>query len=93
MLKDVTSVRAFDDRRIHVRFEDGMEGILDVAERVGFTGIFAALSEADVFRQVAVNRELGTVVWPNGADLDPDVLYAWVAGLPSTEVALRPSAE
>jgi hypothetical protein len=27
------------------------------------------------FSQVRVDPELGTVVWPNGADLDPDVVY------------------
>ena len=30
--------------------------------------------DASFFRQVQVDVELGTVVWPNGADLDPDVL-------------------
>jgi hypothetical protein len=28
-----------------------------------------------VFSQVVVDDELGTVVWPNGADMDPDVLH------------------
>jgi hypothetical protein len=28
-----------------------------------------------LFRQVTVDPQLGTIVWPNGADVDPDVLY------------------
>jgi hypothetical protein len=37
-----------------------------------------------MFERVSVDRDLGVVVWPNGADIDPDVLYglhepAWVA--------------
>ncbi len=31
--------------------------------------------DANEFRTVGVDPELGTVVWPNGADIDPDVLY------------------
>jgi hypothetical protein len=36
---------------------------------------WAELHETDYFRQVRVDPELGTVVWPNGYDLDPDVLH------------------
>ncbi len=32
-------------------------------------------SDPSKFRELAVDRELGTVVWPNGADIDPDVLF------------------
>jgi hypothetical protein len=42
--------------------------------------IFAPLKELSYFTQVRVNSEVGTVVWLNGADLDPDVLYAVIAG-------------
>ena len=37
--------------------------------------VFAAIrASAELSRQVVVDPELGTVVWPNGADIDPDVL-------------------
>jgi Protein of unknown function (DUF2442) len=29
----------------------------------------------DLFAQVRVDTEIGTITWPNGADLDPDVLH------------------
>ena len=32
-------------------------------------------SSPEAFREISLDPELGTVVWPNGADLDPDVLY------------------
>ncbi len=31
--------------------------------------------DAKLFRSVRVDEELGTIVWENGADMDPDVLY------------------
>ncbi len=34
------------------------------------------------FQRVRLNAELGSVGWPNGADLDPDVLYARITGEP-----------
>jgi Protein of unknown function (DUF2442) len=45
-------------------------------------GVFAPLKDPGVFAQVRIHPELGTVVWPSGADLDPDVLYAELSGTP-----------
>ncbi|MGB8644936.1 MAG: DUF2442 domain-containing protein, partial [Anaerolineae bacterium] len=72
------------------RFEDGVEGIIDLAELVQFKGVFAPVQDLDYFRQARVNPELGTIVWPNEADLDADVLYALVQSqpIPSFEPSL-----
>lgn len=37
--------------------------------------VFEPLADPDFFVQVRVDVELGTVVWPNGADLYPLVLH------------------
>ena len=37
--------------------------------------MFEPLRDADYFARVSVDEELGTVVWPNGAELAPDVLH------------------
>ncbi|MGH9369141.1 MAG: DUF2442 domain-containing protein [Thermoanaerobaculia bacterium] len=55
---------------------------VDVAKLVPFEGVFAPLRDAEQFRQVRVHPELGTVFWPNGADLYPEVLYAVATGTP-----------
>lgn len=78
MLKDIVAAEALPRHRLRVRFEDGIEGEIDFP--VPFEGIFAPLRDPMLFAAVRVNAELGTIVWPNGADLDPDVLYGLVTG-------------
>ena len=34
------------------------------------------------FKQVQVDPEAGAIVWPNGVDFCPDVLYAFATGKP-----------
>jgi len=75
MIHDVISVSVVGDHRLHLRFSDGAEGEVDVAELVPFEGVFAQLRDPQKFARVRVDAELGTVVWPGGADLDPVVLY------------------
>ena len=78
MLKDVVQVRPTGGYRLWLRFDDGVEGEVDVAALVPFTGVFEALTDPLVFASVKVNDDLGTIVWPSGADLDPVVLYEQV---------------
>jgi len=80
MLKDIVAVTPLSDYRLDLRFEDGVEGVVDITKRASFTGVFAPLRDPKTFAAAQVNSELGTVVWPCGADLDPDVLYALVTG-------------
>lgn len=75
MLKDIVSANPLHGLRLHIRFEDGVEGVVDLSSLVRFQGVFAPLKDPAWFSQVKVNPELGTVCWPNRADLDPDVLY------------------
>jgi hypothetical protein len=61
---------------VRLSFTDGSEGTVDLAPWIeGRTGVFAALQQPGFFARVSVDEEAGTIVWPNGADLDPDVLY------------------
>jgi hypothetical protein len=82
MMVDVTEVRPLGDHRVFIRFEDGVQGEIDVAEMVAFEGVFAPLTDPERFAEVRVHPEQGTLCWPNGADLDPDVLYSKVSGTP-----------
>ncbi len=82
VLKDIVEVRPLDGYRLFLRFEDAVEGEVDVAKMIRFEGVFAALGDRSEFLKVRVNDDIGTICWPNGADLDPDVLYARVTGEP-----------
>ena len=80
MLKDIVEVSVRPAYKLFVRFEDGVSGEFDVAAATEFAGVFAPLRVEAMFASVTVNEELGTVQWPNGADLDSDVIYASLTG-------------
>jgi hypothetical protein len=82
MLVDIVRVHPLEGYRLELQFEDGVKGVVDVSQCVAFTGVFAPLRDPKEFTAVRVNAELGTISWPSGADLDPDVLYSLVTGRP-----------
>jgi len=83
MLKDIVVVQPLANYQLFLRFEDGIEGVVDISQLIPFTGIFAPLQEPSYFAQVQLHAELGTIFWQNGADLDPDVLYGIVSQKPT----------
>ena len=82
MLRDVIEARPLEGHCVYLRFEDGVEGVVDLGQQLRFEGVFEPLKDRDYFLQVRVDPEAGTITWPNGADLDPDVLYSRVTGVP-----------
>jgi hypothetical protein len=94
MLNDIIEVHPLDHYRVFVRFDDGRAGEVDLAPLLApFDGVFGPLRDKAYFDQVHVNPDIGTVVWPNGADLCPDVLRNKLTGeaLPNPEAAPQPA--
>jgi hypothetical protein len=91
VLKDIVSVQTLGGHKVRLRFEDGVEGVIDIASVIPFSGVFAPLSDPAFFERVAVLEEHGTIGWPNGADLDPDVLYSLVCERPAPSYGEDPT--
>ena len=61
------------DYVIHVRFADGVEGEVDLADEL-FGPVFEPLKDIAIFKQFVAHPEMHTLVWPNGADFAPEFL-------------------
>lgn len=77
---DVTDVQVLGHYQLRLTFADGLVGDVNLTHLRASGGVFEPLQDPEYFRQVTVDPELGTVVWPNGADLAPEVLYKRAAG-------------
>jgi hypothetical protein len=60
--------RLADRARLEVPFGDNDWG-----------GVFDALKDASYFAQAALDEEMGTTVWPNGADIALETLHHWAS--------------
>ena len=79
MTHPIHSVRAVAVVRpyvLHVTFGDDLERTIDL-EPVLAGEIYGPLRDPEVFRQVRLDPEVHTIVWPNGADFDPATLHDW----------------
>lgn len=70
----VVEVKVLEPYVLEVAFADGVRRRVNV-EPLLYGEMFESLRDSQMFRQASVDPELGTVVWPNGADLSPEFLY------------------
>ena len=79
-----TCVSTLPGYRLDVGFADGTRGIVNCSHLIlrENPGVFAALRDPSEFAKAYVDPEVDTVAWPNGLDLDPDVLHARAHSIP-----------
>ncbi len=71
----ICSVKPLGGYQVHLEFTNGEQKIVDLDPFLRGPIFKPLLENPEVFRSVRVDEELGTIVWDNGADIDPDVLY------------------
>lgn len=72
----VTAFQITGPYRLRIEFADGVVRAIDF--RPILQGeLYGPLRDLTQFNAVALDREVHTVVWPNGADFDPATLHDW----------------
>jgi hypothetical protein len=75
-IKKITAFQIVGPYSLALRFEDGLERTVDFLPILAGE-LLGPLRDPSLFKQVRLDAESQTVVWPNGADFDPATLYDW----------------
>ncbi len=86
----ITGVEHRSGYELRLTFSDGRVGDVDLTDEL-WGEMFEPLRGVSLFSRVEVDPELGTVVWPNGADLDPESLYEAIRPVRRASGAVAPS--
>lgn len=71
MIPRIVSLEPAGTYSIKVRFADGVEGEIDLAQELDGE-MFEPLRDPQLFAQFRLDPATRTIVWPNGADLAPE---------------------
>jgi hypothetical protein len=70
----IRGVETLGGFRVRLSLTDGSTREVDLGPYLNGLVFEAVRNDPVFFRALRVDEELGTIVWPNGADVDPDVL-------------------
>ena len=73
---EITQVKPLEGHWLRLWFSDGAIVEVDAGPLIADGSVFKPLrDDEEAFNRVAVDPVIGTIVWPGGVDLCPDVLY------------------
>lgn len=75
-INDVTAVRVLSRYMVELVFETDEVRVVDLESFLDGPVFEQLKHDYDLFRQVEIDPDAGTIVWPNGADISPRTLYA-----------------
>lgn len=71
----VKSVKPLEGFNVLITFSSGDQKVVNLEPLLRSPIFEPRRNDPEFFRSVRVDEELGTILWRNGADIDPDVLY------------------
>ena len=83
----IVTVKPLEGFKVQLKFTDGTIKEVDLQPYLHGPIFEPIRNDLQKFRSVKVDARMGTIVWDNGADIDPDVLYkgltpAWMEEAP-----------
>ena len=71
----IKSVKPIHDYVVFVQFTDGTKREIDLEPYLRGKVFEKIRQNPSIFQAMKIDERMSTIVWENGADIDPDVLY------------------
>lgn len=71
---DIRNARYIEGYKVELWFADGLHAIVDLESEL-YGPMFEPLKDIGSFKKVRFSQDLGTIFWPNQADIAPEHLY------------------
>ena len=73
---EVKSFKLLGAYTLEIQFDDGVTTVVNLDGALEGE-LYGPLKDPALFERVKLDEETGNLVWPNGADFDPEILHDW----------------
>ncbi len=92
MILRIVAMKVCGPRRLELEFNNGVRKRVDVSPLLEGP-VFEPLRANKAFARAKLDKECGTVVWPNGADFAPETLFDLPGRTISAKVGKKPAKQ